>query len=190
MGSLYDRLKNRDRQTFEEIYRRDFKLIVYSAQSILHNLEEAKDVAQETFIKILQNVPKIDSPEGLTKYMITLAKNLAIDQVRRRQRILQSDDVDIFKDISDTENSRTDHLLTIEKIFSKVKDQLTEKEYLVIIYHYKFKMSIQYIANIMGLSLTGINSAYKSALRKCRKHLTKEDFYEKERLEEATSETG
>lgn len=189
MSSLYDRLKNKDRQTFEEVYRKNFKLIVFSAQAILHNIEESKDVAQETFVKLIQNVPPIASEEELTKYLIVSAKNLAIDLARRRDKFLQSDD-SLFKDLSSEDIDAPAALKIIDRIFNRIKDKLTEKEYMVVIYHIKFKMSIQYISNIMGMSLTGVNSAYKSALRKCRKYLTKEDFYEKERPEEANPTVG
>jgi RNA polymerase sigma factor (sigma-70 family) len=66
----------------------------------LPNEQEAREVAQEAYVKLLQ----LDRPEAISflrSYLFRIAANLAVDRVRRRIRKERIDRFDVFEEWSD-----------------------------------------------------------------------------------------
>jgi RNA polymerase sigma-70 factor (ECF subfamily) len=55
--------------------------------SITHDHALAEDLTQETFLKLIRRPPLILSQGSLKPWLFKVARNLAIDQLRARQRI-------------------------------------------------------------------------------------------------------
>lgn len=65
----------------------------------LSNEQEAREVAQEAYVKLLQ----LDQPEAISflrSYLFRIAANLAVDRVRRRIRKERIDRIDVFDEWS------------------------------------------------------------------------------------------
>jgi RNA polymerase sigma-70 factor (ECF subfamily) len=66
------------RRLFEEHNRRLVRFLL----SLLHNEQDAVEVAQEAYVQLLQ-LQKPGGPNLLTAYLFKIARNIAIDRVRR-----------------------------------------------------------------------------------------------------------
>ena len=66
-------------------YRRYFPLIREKCRRMLGDVEEAQDVAQETFIKLWSARLQDDDPRRLTSWVYRTCTRLAIDRMRRRR---------------------------------------------------------------------------------------------------------
>jgi len=66
------------RRLFEEHNRKLVRFLV----SLLHNEQDAVEVAQEAYVQLLQ-LQKPGGPNLLTAYLFKIARNIAIDRVRR-----------------------------------------------------------------------------------------------------------
>lgn len=53
----------------------------------LRNEEDARDVAQETMIKVMRNLHRYDPNRRFSTWVFGIARNTAIDEQRRRKRI-------------------------------------------------------------------------------------------------------
>ena len=82
-SKIIKKLKNRSSSTFEKVYYQYKNLIFYHAYSIVNNKEDADDITQNTFIKLMKNIDAIDDNSSLKALLSKIAKNEAIDVYRR-----------------------------------------------------------------------------------------------------------
>jgi RNA polymerase sigma factor (sigma-70 family) len=70
------------------------------ALRILANEIDAEDVVQETFVKVWQKSEQLEGIENKEAWCMTVARNLAIDKIRARKKVMSSD-IDGFHFLSD-----------------------------------------------------------------------------------------
>ncbi len=78
-----------------ELFRSNNRALISFLLTHLSNEGEAREVAQEAYIKLLQ----LDRPEAvsfLRAYLFRIAANLAIDRIRRRDRRDRIERLDLF----------------------------------------------------------------------------------------------
>jgi len=90
---LLQRIGTGDLRSFEELYRRFGGMLFATIIRILNHQEAAEDVLQEVFLQIWEKAPLYDPARGkpLT-WVVTLARNKAIDRLRSTQRSLRLHD--------------------------------------------------------------------------------------------------
>jgi RNA polymerase sigma-70 factor (ECF subfamily) len=78
----------RDGETaaFEELHRRYVGSIYRLVRRKLGDALLAEDIAQETFLKALKNLERVDASFNFGGWIHTVARNLCYDELRRRQR--------------------------------------------------------------------------------------------------------
>jgi len=129
--SLID--NEQDKRKFEILYSLYYKRMFYVAKNILHDVHEAEDALQNAFISLAANIDKVDdiSSKSTLSFVLTVARNAAIDLLRKRDAIIYIDD-DFFSherdiDISDiivSEEEFNNVVAAIQKLPDKYKDVL------------------------------------------------------------------
>lgn len=71
---------------FEDIYERFFKDVYLFVLAMSGDPSLAEDITQETFFKALKEVDKFKGNCSVKSWLCQIAKNLYIDDVRRRKR--------------------------------------------------------------------------------------------------------
>jgi len=72
---------------FGEIYGRHVSLVYHYAYTLLGNKSEAEDLTAETFIRALEAIKQYRwTGRPLSSWLLTIARNLGMSQLRRRQR--------------------------------------------------------------------------------------------------------
>jgi RNA polymerase sigma factor (sigma-70 family) len=85
------------------------------ARSYRLNTEDAGDVVQNTWLRLLDNVDRIQQPRALPKWLATTAGREALSMLRKRRRIESSNDDELFDVPSDREPSAEALLLRDEQ---------------------------------------------------------------------------
>lgn len=77
-----------DQSKFEKLYNEYKGLMFYVANNILHNEQDAEDAVHHAFVKIAENIEKIEETVcPKTKgYVVTIVENRAIDLYRKKNR--------------------------------------------------------------------------------------------------------
>ncbi len=83
---LVRRCKLDDRQAFRELVERYQRKVVAIALGMLHDHEDALDVAQEAFTKVFTNIHKFKGESSFYTWLYRIVVNLAIDRQRQRSR--------------------------------------------------------------------------------------------------------
>ena len=83
-----------EKSLFEQIYLEYCGLMFHVAYEILHNEQDAEDAVHQAFVKIAENIKKIDAPvcPKTHSYVVTIVEHQAIDilklPARYREMIL------------------------------------------------------------------------------------------------------
>lgn len=96
-AELIERAKAGDSQAFGILVERYQRRVVGVAMAVVHNQDDAIELAQETFVRAFENLPKFESRSSFSTWLYRIAANLAIDFWRRegRHTVLHGEDADI-----------------------------------------------------------------------------------------------
>ena len=101
-------LQSKDEKAFNYLYD-NYSAALYGVIWKVLNIEElANDVLQEVFVKIWKNIDQYDGSKGrLYTWMLSVARNMAIDVLRSKRFQQDQKTMDIDNNIYLNENSRT-----------------------------------------------------------------------------------
>lgn len=153
--------------SFQEIYDKYNNLIFYISNKIVRNIESAKDIVQETFIKFFNNINKTEF-RNLKYWLVTTAKNMSINYIKSSERKMQYDDEIIFNFPSESNHE-------IPEMLRDLKRVLTAEEVDIIIMHLVFGYTFREIAEEKKVSINVISSKYRRAIKKFKKEMKVND---------------
>lgn len=174
---LLKKAQNGDYDAFQEIYSMTSKAQYFHIYQIVGNFHEAQDALQETYLLLYQNLEKINPPSALLAYLNRLSyytsKNMAKYQARRHHRTTDITHAEAMADAEDTPLNQVETSDNIRVIRNSISS-LPERERLVISMRYYQKLSMQQIANSMGLSLSTVKRLHQSGKSLLKLNLKKE----------------
>jgi RNA polymerase sigma-70 factor (ECF subfamily) len=84
--SLIDRARNGDLDAFESIVRARMDAVYRLTSAILGNEADARDAAQETFVAVWRQLPRLREPERFEAWLQRVAVNASRMTIRSRSR--------------------------------------------------------------------------------------------------------
>ncbi len=150
------RAQKGDLEAFEHILSFYEKAIFNYCFRITKNVQEAKDITQETFIKIYTHRKSINPEKKIKTWIFTIATNTAYDFLRSRKRKNETSLDEEIETISDSEA-----YYPKEGLFSDVEKALTKinpehKKALLLFYQEGFKY--EEIADILLMPLNTVKT--------------------------------
>ncbi|MBM2817719.1 MAG: polymerase, sigma-24 subunit, subfamily [Parcubacteria group bacterium] len=163
---------------------RHIKPVFNFAKRLVGKSEDAEDIAQETFIKMWRNLKKYRQGENFKTWLFTIARNTAIDLLRKKRNFAFSD----FED-DKGENALTESLTDTEplpdEIFAKAEekklleyalDKLSLPHRETILLYYTEHLTFNEIGKILGEPLNTVKSRHRRALIELRKLLDSNEY--------------
>lgn len=163
---LVKQLQNGDMSVFDDIYYNTKDIVFYSILGILKDYSLSEDIMQDTYLKALSKIHSYKPTHSFKSWIVTIGKNLAINEFNRRKR---ETSIDIQTDemfLGQTE-SRSENQILIEQIFKVLND--TERE--IVLLHVIGDLKHREIAKMLNKPLGTITWSYKNSLEKLKKEL-------------------
>lgn len=168
-----ERMKNKDRLGLKEIYDEYLSYIYRIVLGIVGRKEDAEDITSEFFIRIYQTADKFSPGSGHKGYLATIARNMAIDFMRKNKReVLESfskedDEEPVFEPVAkeDTEEEVVGNA-TVEEALSKLKD----KERIIVDMKILSEMTFEEIAERLKIPLGTVTWRYREAIKNLRRY--------------------
>ena len=176
-----------DIHAFEELHRRYVGSIYRLVRRKLGDALLAEDISQETFLKALRMLDRVDDSFNFGGWVHTVARNLCYDELRRRQRDLrveenEEDDTDLLASLPSTSRSfdpvQMQESNELRRQVWTVAQRLPEK-YRKIIFMRHFKhMDVNEIACALNKPEGTIKSRIRTGLMRLRHRLLEQGIDE------------
>lgn len=163
----------------DQLYRDHQKWLLQWLCKKVGNSEQAADLTQDTFIKILQTRDALLGIHEPRAYLRTVAQNLMFDQIRRK-RIEQAyldelADMQYLLDVLPSVEQQVEILQAIEQI-CQILAQVSIKAQQAFIWHYFEGQTHQQIANQLHVSTKMVQKYLGQCLLQCYKLTVKLDI--------------
>jgi RNA polymerase sigma-70 factor (ECF subfamily) len=112
-----------EERAFEELVKRHEERAVRVALALIANREDARDLAQEAFLRVFRNLDRFDFEHEFTTWLYRIVTNLAIDFLRKRRPAMstsaeQDEEADL--DLADPEgpapSDAMEHMETADRV--------------------------------------------------------------------------
>lgn len=159
-----------DIESFGELCRRYYTVMVAIAYSILSDHQLAEDAAQESFARALVNLKKLKNRSRFTPWLAAICRNVAKDMVAAKARRIKAEDLsNITQNNNDNENIHAIRR-AIEQLPAPAKE--------LIVLRYYNSLSYEQIGSVLGISRATINGRISRAKRQMANYLRRNGFPE------------
>jgi RNA polymerase sigma-70 factor (ECF subfamily) len=127
-----------DVDAFESLVERRTPGVVAFLRRMLGDAEDARDVAQLTFLRVWENIGRYDPAWAFSTWLFRIAGNLAIDALRAR-RTRQRTEVESFRLVKGARSSSESggpaslHRDEVRRVFENCASVLSERQRLVFV---------------------------------------------------------
>ena len=149
-----------DKSKFEILYEEYRGLMRHVAFDVLHNEDDAEDAVHHAFVKIIENIKKIDDPKchKTKSYVVTIVERKAIDMYRTKSRHPQSLFSEDVVGLEVEYDGSFDLALCLSQLPPRYRQVLTMK--------YHLELSNKEIAKLMDISEANVRKLAQRAREK------------------------
>lgn len=162
---LLSRFSVGDPTALETLIRSYYPVLCRFAEKFLPDASLAKDVAQESFIKLWKSGKSFDSLQALKAYLFAITRNGCLDMIRNRSR-LDNRHRQAAADIEEAMEPVLTEIIRAESvalIYQAVKT-MPAKMQQVFILSYREGMTVSEIAAHLGMNLKAVKKQKYKAL--------------------------
>ena len=177
-AALMLRVKQGDAAAFTQLVEKYKQPIVNLVWRTVRDETEAEDIAQNVFVQAWKSAPRYQATAKFSTWLFTIARNLCLNEFRRRSRHPaesldqmrdDSDDQPLFQVVDKRIRGAQDELLQgeLEHKVDAAIDELPENQRIALALCRQEELSYEEIAEVLGCSL----SATKSLIHRARETL-------------------
>ena len=180
-AEIIKRLQEGDENAFRQLVEKYQQLVVNTCFGLVHNTEDAEDIAQDVFIEVFRSVHKFRADSKISTWLYRIAVNRSLNFIRdnKRRKWFRSvdepnapDSKDAYKisgetdsPDSDLENSQRTALL------HEAIDSLPNNQRVAFTLNKYEDLSYKEISEVMQVSLSSVESLIHRAKKNLQKKL-------------------
>lgn len=158
---LIKRIKAKDEEAFEIIYRKYEGLIYYIALSITKNKDDAEEIVQDTFLNMYKSIDTYEEKSKFKQWLMQIARNLSYNKVTRNKEKNTIKDAEYVNNTASFDNS-IDYVLTIKNTLDEIESYIVISK---IVYNFSFKE----LAIDLKMTVNQVQGIYYQSLKKLKK---------------------
>lgn len=156
-----------DRRAFAELVNLYADKLYQLAYRLTGNRQEAEDVVQETFLRVYRNLERYDEKLKFSTWIYRIAANLCIDRLRKRRAVYSLDaqsgeheDLDGYSMLPGDDRTPESEVLLSEtqQLVHRAIESLPPKYKSVAVLRYLQDLSLQEIADVLGIPVTTVKT--------------------------------
>ena len=181
---IIQKLQQGNEQAFKQLVENYRKLVVNTCFGMVHNTEDAEDIAQEVFIEVFRSIHKFRADAKISTWLYRIAVNRSLNFIRdnKKRRWFQS-----FEDSVHTKTSELQNLVTSNTdqpefqfenkqraiLLHEAIDSLAQNQKVAFTLSKYEDLSYQEISEVMDLSVSSVESLLHRAKKNLQKKLYK-----------------
>ncbi len=177
-STLLKKIANGDSKSFEPLFRKHQNLVYGYSMKMLKDSPKAEDITQETWMKVIKNASTFKGKESAASWIVSIARNLIIDQFRAQKK---------WADFSDEDwSSIPDPTPDIEKMFMQEDfdlslktafDELPENQKVILAMVLIEELSQSEIAERLQISVGAVKSTVFRAKENLKSYFQKKEGF-------------
>ncbi|MCH5264505.1 MAG: RNA polymerase sigma factor [Lachnospiraceae bacterium] len=178
MTDLYLLLETpEDKASFQKLYENIYIKLLYVAQGILHNKQDAEDVVHDVFAKVAKNYHKYRNmnERDMLSLCIVITRNACINVIRQNERRRETV-MEIKDDLLPSGEDLLEGILQKEKIaiLEQALLKLSTEDKNILILRYYHGMSYKEIGRTLGIKTKTVDMRLYRVKAKLREVLLRE----------------
>jgi RNA polymerase sigma factor (sigma-70 family) len=146
--------------------------LVRYATWILGDIERAREVVQETFLRLCKGRPA-EINDHLAQWLFTVCRNLAFDVRKKENRMSPLTEPDILPSVHDRPGASIEREETMSQVL-RIMETLPKNQREVVRLKFQCDLSYKEISEITQLSVTNVGFLLHTAIKTLRKELLAE----------------
>jgi RNA polymerase sigma-70 factor, ECF subfamily len=174
-ASLVERARAGDAAAFDQLMICYERRVVVTAWRLLGNRDDARDAAQETFLRVYKHLAKFDVKQDFSGWLYRIVVNVCRDVARRRGRHAHAASLDAelesgsLMEPPSAANTEAEAIRAEQQqIISRALSTLSEKERAAIVLRDLEGLPTEEVARILGSSQTTVRSQISAARAKIK----------------------
>lgn len=172
IAELVRQIQNGDNGAFNELYKLTNGRAYFVALEITKNEQDAEDILQESYIKMLEKINTLDKPESFVSWFHHIVANRSKDSLKKKKpSLFEGGEDEAFEVIPDEDTSFSpEENLNQDELHREVMeviDELTEEKRACVMMMYFEEMSVNEISESLEIPV----STVKNRLWTARKDL-------------------
>ena len=178
LAILSDAIRSGSEAAFEAFFRAEFRNVSFFVGRFVRDTNQAEDIAQESFLALWRTREKLDPRQNIRNYVLTIARNRALNWLRdyagRLGGTLEAREADIHARIlRSPEVEQRIYALETEQMLTRVFKSLPEKTREMFLMNRRDGMTYSEIAQKEGVSVKVVEYNIVLALKAFRRVLPK-----------------
>jgi RNA polymerase sigma-70 factor (ECF subfamily) len=173
--SIIERARGGDALAFEQLMIAHQQRVLAVAWRMLGNVEDARDAAQEVFLRLYKHLPKYDARQEFAGWLYRIVINVCHDIARKRGNRHSSFEAEqkagtLPTMLSHDNSERAAMQAEEQAIVMKALSTLSEKERAAIVLRDLEGLPTEEVARILGSSATTVRSQISTARTKIKQY--------------------
>jgi len=176
-----DRCLAGDRAAYEELVLAHGDELVGILRAMLGNLDDARDVAQEAFVRAYSSLHRFDTRRPFRPWLFRIGRNLAINHLKARARRAESQTLREIELTSETKSPSANVLegerrVAVERLLAQLRPQYRD----VLVFGYMARLEYEQIATVMTIPVGTVKTWLNRAKASFRKLARGEELFDEE----------
>lgn len=160
VATLLDRCRRGDDLAWEALVRTYQSSVYAVTRHYFRDTEEARDVAQDVFIKLYERLASVGSSETFKAWLLQMARNACLDRLRRIKARPPASDVPLenlmLSSEDDPEKSANEEAR--ERLLRRAVGELSERSREILLLKEIQGLKFEEVAEMLGLPLGTVKS--------------------------------
>lgn len=162
---VIDALRSKDERAFEYVYDQTKRGVYAMIYSVVRSHPATEDIMQDVYMKMMTSLDQYQAKSNFNNWLLTIAKNQAIDYYRRQKK-------QIYVDNEDYDQLTSSHAPTPDQQtqFELMIDTLNEDQRRVVLLKIVDDMKFKDIAKVLEKPLGTVLWLYREAIKTLKQY--------------------
>ncbi len=157
---------HKEKAGLKEVYEAYSGFIYHVILDVVKSKETAEDITSEFFIKLWEKADQYSPGKGHRAYLATIARNMAIDHLRKYKKEELTDETEQFSEETITPEDEVIATLSVNEALDQLKPVYRQIVTLKVLGSLTFKE----ISKIMDMPMGTVTWNYQDAIKQLRRY--------------------
>lgn len=172
-GKLICAIKEGDEKAFRVLYESYFYKVINYSCKLLHSKEDAREVAQDVFVKLWNKREYLDPAQSASGLIFRMTKFLSIDRIRKYQNAFPTIALSDASDIAEPSFETAYLYEELHSAYDKIIAKLPQKRRIIFQLSRNENLSYKEIAEKLNISTKTVEAQIRLALQQIREDINR-----------------